>query len=152
MKSYAMDEIIQRAIGKEEEVSSLYQDLSRRITDPATRNLLKELSGEELKHKERLQDFQRRKADIGLGIKSLEDKRISDFLEKPVINKYADAKDVMLAAIKDEEDTRVFYVSWAEFIIENEDVAGLLKKLGEEELKHKARLEERYKQVFSPEN
>jgi len=152
MKSYTMDEIIQRAIGKEEEASSLYQDLSRRVTDPAARVLLKELSGEELKHKQRLQDFQKKKADIGLGIKSLEDQRISDFLEKPAINKYADAKDVMLAAIKDEEDTRFFYNSWAEFIIENEDVSGLLKKLGEEELKHKVKLEERYRQVFSPEN
>jgi len=148
MNRYTIDEIISKAISKEEEISSLYQDLSRRVQDARARILLKELSEEELRHKQKLQDFQKKKQEPGTGTKTIEDQHITSFLEKPNLNKYADLKEVLLSTIKDEEETHLFYISWAESMLEEES-AVLLKKLAEEELRHRAKIEGIYKDMFS---
>lgn len=147
MVSFTLKEIFNRAIGKEEEVGSLYQDLSRKVADSDARTLLKKLASEELKHKEKLKEIQRIRADATSQEKKIEDPKISDFLTKPSLNKYASIQTILQSVIKEEAEAGNFYLSWSESTLE-ENVADLLKMLADEELKHKIKLEKMYEEMF----
>lgn len=151
MEGFNLKEIFNRAIAKEEEASSLYQDLSRRVEDQGARVLLKKLSSEELKHKEKLKEIQKIKPDTISQARKIEDPRITDFLAKSSLDKYSSVQNVLQSAIKEESDAQNFYLSWAESTLE-ENIAVLLKELADEELKHKVKLEKMYEDLFLKEN
>lgn len=150
LRTMSSREILARAIGKEQEAYLLYKLYAGRVEDYGGKVLLEDLAEEELKHKETLENFDEKRVE-GSQAKKIQDVRISDFLTRGLISRDSKIQDVLIYAIKEEEDAHRFYSSWIG-CLEDETVSRILERLAQEELKHKVKLERMYEELFLPED
>ena len=103
-------DILQKAIQKEIEAQNLYHDLSQKMENEASRDLLAQLVKAEAKHEELLQKYQ--SGEIGEGALKSEqvvDYRIAEHLNQPEISPDMKLDEVLLLAANREKASHEFY-------------------------------------------
>ncbi len=141
-------EIWDNAIYKEIASQALYIEAGRDTQDPAAVKMLEELASEELKHAGILRKMKEsgwEPRDLNTAV--LTDLKLSDYLQGPDTLVGAGLQDVLIFAMKREEQSVVFY-SRLMSVFRLEAAKLLCARLAQEELKHKMRLEMEYQELL----
>ena len=140
-------EILEFAISKEVEAHHFYLALSRRVDNESIRNVLEDLAGEELEHKERL-ELEMMKSGRTVTTEYQPPRSDGDYIltDSPSLLDM-DYKDVLLLAMEKEEAAFRTYVNLVANV-HGQESQELLLALAEEEVKHKLRFETEYNELF----
>lgn len=149
-RNFTPSQILNRAIGKEEQARMLYEIYADKVEDRQGKALLKELAAEEAGHKKILEKVDPEQPGT-FNTAEISSVEISEFFDKPEISKEATMQEVLRFAIAEEIDAYNFYDSLKAYTAD-ENFLNLLSKLEAEEKKHKDRLEDMYDRMFQPEN
>lgn len=150
MANETAEGILKLAAMKENEAHWFYKNAAARVKDPGAKAMLKELSKEEIKHKELLENFDPAKVR-GWTPSHVQDLRISDFLEDRPIAESSPPQEIMIYAMKREDKAKAFYDK-AAAATSDAGVRRAFEMLAEEEAKHKLKLEKLYDEVILKEN
>ena len=142
-------EILKMAVGKEAEAYDLYCATADRTDNPAARALLRELAAEEAQHRDLLQGLTPQQA-ASFRPPQARDLKIAQYLAPKPLALDSSLQDVLVHAMKREEEAMAFYLTMAELAAQD-DLRVLLEGLSEMENSHKARLEAFYEDVFMQE-
>jgi rubrerythrin len=148
MNFLTLDDVLIFAIRKEHDAHRLYMDLSERARDPGSKRMLKDLSDQELGHKNLLENVRRghELERIG-GHKEVKDLGLAEFLVSDEIGPESPPQDILRYAIKMEESSHLFYRTLRDNYA-NTPLEGILSRLAREELSHKEALEREYEEHF----
>lgn len=142
--------LIDTAIQREEDAYSFYMGIHGKVTDPAVREAIAWIAGEEQKHKAFLVNY--RKGEFGAGGLRLSDVayyKIAEHQNEPEVKENMNSDDVYLVAAHRELRSHRFYTALA-----NQHAAGeahdMLLKMANEELKHKEKMEYLYSNTAFP--
>lgn len=150
MATMDVKEIVKQATQQEEMAYKFYTDALKYVKDAAAKVWLKELAGEELKHKEMLQKFDVSKVKQFKPAK-IHDLHITEYLVDKDVHEIKDFQDVLIVAMKKEQKAYNFYVGMAKSA-DSPDMQKICKVLAQEELKHKHKLELYYDDVVFKED
>ncbi|MDQ1273609.1 MAG: hypothetical protein QG591_2239 [Planctomycetota bacterium] len=139
MATLDVKEIIKQAAQQEDKAYKFYMDALKFVKDAAAQLWLKELAGEEIKHRDLLQNFDTSKVKK-FKPEKIQDLHISEYLVDKDISEVKDFQDVLIVAMKKEQKSYNFYVGMAKST-DNPEMKNLCKILAQEELKHKHKLE-----------
>ena len=141
--------IIQRAIRVEEDAYNFYTGASEMVTLPHVQDMLNELAGEEVKHKERLEELLAGDTEKIVAAKKgqkIQDLKLADYLVAPPLDEDATIQDVLMTAMQREKNSHEFYNLMAGLATgEAED---LFQFLAQEELGHKNKVEVLYDDII----
>lgn len=142
--------LIDTAIKREEDAYTFYMGIHGKVTDPAAREAIEWIAGEEQKHKAFLVKY--RKGEFGAGGLRLSDVayyKIAEHQNEPEVKENMNSSDVYLAAAHRELRSHQFYT-----VLSNQHAAGeakdMLLKMANEELKHKEKMEYLYANTAFP--
>ncbi len=149
MEELGIEEILQKALDKEQEAHDFYARASDAVKNPGGRVLLRELAEEELKHCEFIRKVKATKSWPELLVK--QELHITEFLIDKPINPESGLQEILIFAMKREEKAANFY---AKMLSQAGDggLRSLFERLRQEELNHKAMLEGLYEEVILSEN
>lgn len=150
MATMDVKEIVKQATQQEEMAYKFYTDALKYVKDAAAKVWLKELAGEELKHKEMLQKLDVSKVKQFKPAK-IHDLHITEYLVDKDVHEIKDFQDVLIVAMKKEQKAYDFYVGMAKSA-DSPDMQKICKALAQEELKHKHKLELYYDDVVFKED
>ena len=144
MAEFKVDyEVLELAIAREVEACNFYLALAERTENPQIQDVLKELAGEELEHKAKLEleviktGMVVRPQDV---ISEIADEGFAEAIRFDVVMDY---KDLLLMCIQKEEAAFRLYVDLATRITDP-DSRDTLLAIAEQEVKHKIRFETEY--------
>lgn len=149
-RNFTPSQLLNRAIGKEEEARMLYEIYADKVEDAQGKKLLRELAKEELGHKLALEKVDPENPGT-FSATEISGGEFGEFFDRPAISKEATMQEVLRFAIAEETDAFSFYNALTKYT-KDESFLDLLKKLAGEEKKHKQRLERMYDDMFQPEN
>jgi rubrerythrin len=150
MQSLTTEEILKKAIGFEELSYSFYKRIQAVVLDSLTKDTLDFLSREELKHKEFLENYlQGKLSGKLLGLAQAHDSKIVEAFPSPLVVPDLPLKDVFLLAAEREKYSHEFYLNLAELHPDGE-IKDMFKKLAQEELGHKEKVEYLYVNAAFP--
>lgn len=138
------------AIAREEEAAANYRRMQEIASDPATRQLLAELEGEEKKHKMKLTSL----TDESFSSEDLaepEDLGLTDELIPDPLTPELSLQDLLIRAAQKEKQAALFYASLASQT-SSARLKRLFRFLEKQEKSHKLRLELEYERQFLPED
>lgn len=143
-----LSELWDTAIYKEIASQALYIEAQRETDDPVAKTMLEELTMEEFKHAETLRKLKEtgwQPADWHR--ETLTDLKLSDYLSGPDMLKGAGLQEVLIFAMKREQQSVAFY-SQMMGALRLGAAKMLCSRLAQEELKHKMKLELEYEKLF----
>ena len=141
--------IIRRAIRFEEDAYNFYTGASEMVKLPHVQDMLNELAGEEVKHKERLEELLAGDTEQIVAAKQsqkIEDLKLADYLVAPPLDEDATLQDVLLTAMQREKNSHDFYDLMAGMAA-SEAAKELFQFLAQEELGHKNKVEVLYDDI-----
>ena len=146
--------ILLTAIQREMEAHTLYQETAQRVEDGPARELLLDLSAQELGHRNRLEALL--KGDLlrvlsRAQARQMEDYQITDHLIEVPLASDASVQEVLIVAGKREKGSHDLYAALAR-LAEEATARQLFEFLAGEELLHKQRIEALYEQLVYSEN
>lgn len=149
-RNFTPSQVLNRAIGKEEEAKTIYEIYAEKVEDPQSKKLLQEMAKEELGHKRALEkvDPENPGTFTATEISSGE---FGEFFDRPQLSKNASMQEVLRFAIAEEVDAFSFYNALTKYA-NDENFLNLLNRLAGEEKRHKQKLERMYDDMFQPEN
>ena len=142
--------IIQRAIRFEENAYDFYTGASEMVKLPHVRDMLNELAGEEVKHKEKLEGLLAGDTEQIVAAKQrrqIQDLKLADYLVAPPLDEDATIQDVLMTAMQREKNSHDFYNLMAG-IASSEAAKELFQFLAQEELGHKNKVEVLYDDII----
>jgi rubrerythrin len=140
----SVEEIIEYAIGKEEEAVVFYTELSENEAYSGAREAFKDFAGEEKKHVAMLKDFSADKGKIDqYKYDWIPDIKRSDYMVEIEYEKGMNFLDILRLAMKREEKALAIYNELAGKV-EDDSFIKMFKILAQEEAKHKRILETIY--------
>lgn len=145
MKNNELKDIIELAITQETESYEFYMNAEKKVKSESLKDLFKELSEEELKHRNFLSNFLESDMEE-IKLNEFSDYKISETIDKPVLSVEMDFSDAIALAIKNEEEAMNMYNQLATACIDEKEKT-LFLGLKNMEKMHKARLEEIYVNV-----
>ncbi len=148
MVAEALKKILERAVRMEESSFELYDSASRRVRDPGAKTGLRELAGEEKKHRELLEGLLQGNLDRAVSRgrrEAIQDLRIGESLEAKHLTPESTLQEVLAFAIKRETTARDFYAQMVELLDPGPE-RELFEMLVREESRHKATVENLYEQ------
>lgn len=150
-RNVRIEDVLRRAIVKEEEARTFYLNLVQRVVAAATRETLEYLAGEEARHKAFLEAYLRGEAPRGcLGVTETVDYKIVEHLEEePGPAETLRPEAAYLLAAKREKASCEFYRALAAAHPHGE-VRSLLEAMAAEELRHKEKVEYLYANTAFP--
>jgi rubrerythrin len=144
MSFETVEEIIDYAIGKEEEAVAFYTELSQNETFSGTKDAFKDFAAEEKKHVAMLQNFSANKEKIAqYKYEWIPDMRRSDYMVDIEYKKGMHYTDILRLAMKREEKSLQLYNELGGKV-EDDSFIKMFKILAQEEAKHKRILETIY--------
>jgi rubrerythrin len=150
MENINLENLLDKAIMREQEAFDFYSKLGNNITDPTAKDALQFLAGQEKKHKEFLVSYKSGNTGSGaLRMSEVIDYKIAQYLDKPDIKKDLDTKDIYLVAAHRELNSYNFYKGLADIQPAGE-VKEMLLKMANEEMKHKEKVEYLYSNTAFP--
>jgi rubrerythrin len=153
-KQMTVEGIIQRAIRFEEEAYDFYTGASEMVKLPHVKDMLNELAGEEVKHKEKLEGLLA--GDAGGDIeqivaaeqrRQIQDLKLADYLVAPPLDEDATMQDVLMTAMQREKNSHEFYNLMAGMSA-SESAKEMFEFLAQEELGHKNKVEVLYDDII----
>ncbi len=138
----SVDEILDFAIGKEEEAAQLYASLARQTEKSWMRQVFEEFAKEELGHKAKLLAIKQDKLLLPVADKVM-DLKIGDYLMDVETSSGLDYQDALILAMKEEKAAFKLYSDLAA-ATDDEALREILLALAQEEAKHKLRFEIEY--------
>ena len=150
MQKSFVQELILKAIEREDDAHRLYIEASIRSEKPEVKKLFEDLASQELDHKETLKkiDLSRfSNKSIEAGITS----NISSLVEPHELEAESSLQEAILFAIKREEESYRFYTEFAE-LAEDDGLKNIFFNLAAMERHHKNSLEDIYDRKIAWEN
>ncbi|MBN2460494.1 MAG: ferritin family protein [Candidatus Cloacimonetes bacterium] len=142
MTKEKFNEIIDFAVGREEEAVAFYQDLQGKAKFSAQVEMLREFENMERGHIVILENI-RRKGYEGIKEKHVPDLKISDYIVSIEPSPGMTYQDILIMAMKREEKAHNLYNNMAGRF-PGTDLEKLFHKLASEEAKHKLHFEKLY--------
>ncbi|MBI5586530.1 MAG: ferritin family protein [Deltaproteobacteria bacterium] len=150
MGTVTTQEILKQAIAFEELSYSFYMRLKDAVLDAMTKDSLEYLAREEVQHKDFLQKYlEGALPGKALGLTEVHDGKIVEFFHTPAAAPDLPSKDAFLIAADKEKKSHEFYLKLADLHPEGE-IKDLLRKLAQEELAHKEKMEYLYVNAAFP--
>lgn len=146
----SVDEVIDYAIGQEEQAHKFYTDLADRMDRPWMSKIFKDFAQEELGHKRKLIDVKAGKRLLSSEKKVL-DLKISDYLVDVEPESGMDYQKALVLAMKKEKKAFKMYTDLAAST-DDEALEQTFLALAQEEAKHKLRFEIEYDSFVMTEN
>lgn len=146
----SVDEVLDFAIGQEEQAAQFYTDLSARMDRPWMSEIFKGFAQEEMGHKKKLQDIKAGKRLVPAQQKIL-DLKIGDYLVEAETNAKMDYQQALTVAMKKEKKAFKMYTDLAASV-SDESLEAIFLSLAQEEAKHKLRFEIEYDDYVLTEN
>lgn len=148
-----IEKVLRIAIRKEQEAREFYLDLADRVEEPATRDTLAFLAGEELKHKEFLEKYLHGGfQEGGLRMNHVVDYKIVEHAEdepEEIFDEPLTPARAFLVAARREAASHRFYQELGHIHPPGE-VRELLCQMASEELRHKEKVEYLYANTSFP--
>jgi rubrerythrin len=141
--------VLDYAIEKEIEANQFYEDLAKKMKNPAMREVFEAFAKEELGHKAKLQAIKQGK-EIPPA-KNITDLKIADYTVDVEPAPDMSYQDALILAMKKEKAAYRLYLDLAGQV-KNEDQKALFLSLAQEEAKHKLRFEIEYDDVMLNQN
>ena len=143
-----LTELWDTAIYKEIASQALYMEAQKETDDPAARAMLVELASQEFKHAEILKTLKETGWEPGdWSLRAAADLKLSEYLKAPDTLEGAGLQEVLVFAMKREEESLLFY-SRMMGALRQEPAKMLCSRLAQEELMHKMKLELEYEKLF----
>ena len=146
----SVDEVLDFAIGQEQEAFQFYTDLSARMDRPWMSEIFKSFAQEELGHKRKLEDIKIGKKLLPSQSKVL-DLKIGDYLIDVEPSRDMDYQQALIVAMKKEKKAFRMYNDLAA-VVEDGSLQAVFMSLAQEEAKHKLRFEIEYDDYVMKEN
>ncbi|MFH1115699.1 MAG: ferritin family protein [Pseudomonadota bacterium] len=146
----SVDEVLDYAIGQEEEAAQFYTDLAGRMDRPWMSEVFEQFANEENRHKKKLEDVKAGKRLLSVQEKVL-DLKIGDYLVAPETTGELDYQQALVLAMKKEKKAFLLYNNLAE-LAQDENLKNVFLSLAQEEAKHKLRFEVEYDDYIMTEN
>jgi rubrerythrin len=151
MKAFgSVDDILDFAIGKEEEAAQLYTGLARQTQKSWMRQVFEEFATEELGHKDKLLGIKQGKRLLPAAEKVL-DLKLADYLTDVQVSSDLDYQDALILAMKEEKAAFRLYSDLAA-ATDDDTLRATLLALAQEEARHKLRFEIEYDEHILTEN
>jgi rubrerythrin len=142
MQFNSVDDILDFAIGKEQEAHDLYASLADKAATPAMKAVFKEFAAEEAGHKKKLEGVKAGKKLMASAQKIL-DLKIGDHRVDVEVKPDLDYQEALILAMKAEKNAYMMYYNLAQ-ATEDANIKALMLELAQEEAKHKLRFEIEY--------
>jgi rubrerythrin len=146
----SVDEILDFAIGQEEEAAQFYTDLSSRMDRPWMSAIFQSFAKEEMGHKTKLLDIKKGRLLMSAEQKVL-DLKLSDYLVDVEPSGHMDYQQALVVAMKKEKKAFKMYTDLAD-ATDNQNLRSVFLGLAQEEAKHKLRFEIEYDDFVMTEN
>ena len=146
----SVDEILDFAIGKEEEAAKFYTELAGQMKKPYMRKVFEEFAREEVGHKKKLLEIMSGKLLMTTAEK-VADLKIAELATEVSPAPDLDYQQALILAMKEEKAAFKLYSDLAE-TTDDERLRATLLGLAQEEAKHKLRFEIEYDDCFLTEN
>ena len=137
-----VDEILDYAIGQEQEAADFYEDVAQRAETAGMKKILLDFSAEEKHHKKILQNVKAGEHELTAAQEVL-DLKISDYLVEVDASENITYQDALIIAMKRERAAFQLYSDMAAKIPESH-LRQVLEGLAKEEAKHKLFFEREY--------
>jgi rubrerythrin len=148
MKFSSLTDVLTFAIRKEHDSSELYLMFRDMVKDPGAKALLEDLASQELGHKNLLENaLKKGNAELIEGKKEVRDLHLSDYMVTEDVGPDSTPQNVMMYAIKKEEEAYNMY----HMLLDNyggTEVEDIFARLAQEEQHHKEILEREYEDHF----
>lgn len=144
------DDILQFAIGREQESVDLYTGLAETARNPEMRGVFEQFANEERGHKKRLQNIQS-SGQFNFTPKQVQDIRIGDYLVDVEPHPGMSYQEALIVAMKKEKAAFRLYSDLAA-TVSDQLLRSLFSSLAQEESKHKLRFELEYDEVVLKDN
>ena len=145
----SFDDILDFAIGREEESAKFYTELAGWVEKPSMRRLFEDFAREEAGHKAKLSAIKEGKRLLPAA-KEVQDLKIADYLVDEEPGPDLDYQQALILAMKKEKASFRLYSDLAERT--EADVHGLFLALAQEEARHKLRFEVEYDEQMLKDN
>jgi rubrerythrin len=142
----SVDEVLEFAIGNEEEAEAFYNDLADKMDNPAMQTVFREFAAEEAGHKAKLLKV-KASGSFQPSSKQIMDLKIGDYLVEVVPEKDISYQDALILAMKKEKAAFKLYMDLHNSV-DDADLKSLMLVLAHEEAKHKLRFEVEYDDRF----
>ncbi len=142
--------LIDTAIQREEDAVAFYRSLRGKVQDPAVRETIEWIAGEEQKHKAFLMKY--RNGEFGAAGMRLSDVayyKIAEHQEEPAVSEDMNSAQIYLVASHREMRSHQFYTALAQQHAAG-DAREILLQMANEELKHKEKMEYLYANTAFP--
>lgn len=152
MTTKTVNDILETGIRLETRSEEIYRGASQRVTVPGAKALLAELAEEEVRHRRLLEgvrdsgEYDR----VGAG-PAPADFHVSDYLDEGSLEADAPLQDILLFAIRREQQAIELYSRMSD-IYAGTNAVPLLQRLVREEQGHKERLEREYDEFVLHDN
>ena len=147
---FTINRILGIAIQKEIESQHLYTDLSQKVTNDASKDALRQLTQQEQRHQNILEQYRQGELKAGvLSQKQVIDYEMAEHFDQPEISLDMQLKDVFLLAANREMQSHKLYLALAGLHPTGE-AKRLLEELAAQELEHKQKVEFLYTEVAFP--
>lgn len=148
MKTWmSVDEILDFAIGEEENAAAFYTELAGRADHKYMREIFLQFAGEEKAHKAKLQGVKAGKS-FKPPEKEVLDLKITDYVADVSTDQVENFEDALVVAMKKEKAAYKLYSRLAE-MVDPGDARELFLALAQEEARHKLRFEIEYDETLS---
>lgn len=150
MSDWTLERALNFALSMEEQSIQLYTSAQDRVVNPGSKEFLKELVVEEVRHKNNIlnaMEDPEKVEEIGSFDTKIQDLKIVDMLEATSLSPEADYQEILIYAAKREKDTHDLYMELAKKY-RGKQIGRMFARLAQEELKHKYRLETEYDDVI----
>jgi len=150
MEFEGVDEILDFAIGKEEEAAHMYTDLAEQMANKAMGDVFREFAQEELGHKQKLLRIKEGK-ELLLAPEYIANLGIADYAVEVEPSSAMGYQQALMLAMKEEKAAFRMYTQLAA-ATDNQDLRTTLLRLAQEEAKHKLRFEIEYDEIVLAED
>lgn len=151
MKEFqSAEDILDFAIGNEENAARFYQDLAERTEIPGMAQVFKDFAKEERLHKVKLQEIKRTGRTTSFG-NAVMDIKLSDYVGDVDDEEPVDYQSALILAMKKEKKAFQLYMALADRT-EDPGLKELMIGMAQEEAKHKLRFELEYDEHILQDN
>ena len=150
MSEWTLERALNLALTMEERSIELYTSAQDRALNPGSRQFLRELVGEEERHRGNIlaaMEDPEKVEEIGSLSTKIQDLRIVDMLEDVPLSPGADYQQILIYAGKREKEAHDLYMELAQRY-RGKAIGKMFARLAQEELRHKYRLEREYDDII----
>jgi len=144
------NDILQFAIGREQESVDLYSGLSETARNPEMKKVFEQFANEERGHKKRLQNIQS-SGQFKFTPKEVQDIKVGDYLVDVEPHPGMSYQEALIVAMKKEKAAFKLYSALAAKV-SDQLLRSLFDSLAQEESRHKLRFELEYDEVVLKDN